>query len=552
MKSMVIKPTRTNASYLPLLIVTAATMLCLLPFAGKAFNIDEPLFIWVAKHIHTNAVDFYGFKINWYGTEASAAEIIKNPPLASYYLAFAGYLAGWSEVSLHLAFLLPAIAAATGTYFLARLLSPQPLLATLLALFTPVFIVSSSTVMCDTMMLALYVWAVFLWMRGMESDGYGNLIGASFLVALCSLTKYFGMSLIPLLLLYTLRSKQGRKQNALFLLIPIIVLCGYQLGTEALYGRGRLLDAASYANAAKLHGVKKDFFTSLIEGLSFFGGCFIPTLLFAPRLWSRPTVIAVIAAVPVLALCFYGISLPERPESMPGVYYLQLSLFIVAGIQLLALAVRDLKEKRDTQSLLLFLWIAGTFVFASFLNWSVNGRSILPMVPAVGVLVARGLSRQESELNEMVLLRSRSCLAAVAAGCLISMAVAWSDYSLAGTARSAARAIARNYHRGENSLVFQGHWGFQYYMEQMGAVAWDEKKAYAKPVIMAVAEDNTNIDSGIIARGYPMQVLELAPAKFLSTMSREMRAGFYSSVRGALPFAFGKVPDERYLVLLFR
>jgi len=54
--------------YLPLLILVSVTIISLVPFASKAFNIDEPLFIWVAKHIQSRPLDFYGFKINWYGS----------------------------------------------------------------------------------------------------------------------------------------------------------------------------------------------------------------------------------------------------------------------------------------------------------------------------------------------------------------------------------------------------------------------------------------------------------------------------------------------------
>ena len=112
---MTTKPEEATIGYFPIPLLIAATLLCLVPFIGKPFNIDEPLFIWVARHIQSHPLDFYGFGINWYGTEMSAAEIIKNPPLASYYIAMAGYALGLDEVSLHLAFLLPALAALTGT-----------------------------------------------------------------------------------------------------------------------------------------------------------------------------------------------------------------------------------------------------------------------------------------------------------------------------------------------------------------------------------------------------------------------------------------------------
>ena len=85
-----------------------------------------------------------------------------------------------------------------------------------MSLLTPVFMLSGATVMCDTMMLAMYVWAVFFWVKGIRRGSYGNLLCASLLVGLCSLTKYYGMSLIPLLLLYTLFTGQGRKQGGCF------------------------------------------------------------------------------------------------------------------------------------------------------------------------------------------------------------------------------------------------------------------------------------------------------------------------------------------------
>jgi 4-amino-4-deoxy-L-arabinose transferase-like glycosyltransferase len=533
----------------PFLLLVIATLLCLVPFLGKAFNIDDPLFIWSAQHIHTHPFDFYGFSINWYGTEESAAEIIKNPPFASYYIAVAGLIGGWSEISLHLAFLLPAVAGVLGTYLLARELSHYPLTAALMSLLTPVYILSSTMVMCDTMMLAMYVWALFLWIRGMRRDSPGDLLCASLLIALCSLTKYFGISLVPLLFLYTVCSKQGRKQRILFLLVPVVALCCYQWGTRIIYGRGLLLDAASYATSFKEHGLK-DVFTSTVTGLSFLGGCLIPTLLFMPLLWGRRVVLMGIGLFPLLALGLYLLAFPEFTKSVSWNYYLQLSLYMIAGLHLLALAVRDLSEKRDPESLLLFLWVMGTFAFASFVNWSVNGRSILPLTPATGILIVRALGRRGYGLDEMSSLRAKSFAVPLTCAWLISMMIAWADYGLAGSARSAAQEIAQKYHDGK-PLIFQGHWGFQYYMEQKGAMAFDAKKSYAAPATMAVPENNVSIFPEIVKQGSPLQILEMAPSPFLTTMNPDIRAGFYSSVWGELPFAFGNVPDEKYTVLQF-
>jgi 4-amino-4-deoxy-L-arabinose transferase-like glycosyltransferase len=159
------------SSITPILVVVIITIVCLAPFVAKAFHIDDTLFLWAAKHIQTHPVDFYGFTANWYGTEMPMYSIQQNPPLVSYYIAIVALLFGWNEVVLHLAFLIPGVGLSLGTYYLARQLCQRPHLAALMAvLLTPVFLVlvSSTNVMCDVMMVAFYVWAVVLWLRGLH------------------------------------------------------------------------------------------------------------------------------------------------------------------------------------------------------------------------------------------------------------------------------------------------------------------------------------------------------------------------------------------------
>ncbi|MEJ2691258.1 MAG: hypothetical protein P8130_15215, partial [Deltaproteobacteria bacterium] len=81
----------------PLLLVSLAAILCLLPFINKAFNIDDPLFIWSAKHILSDPFNFYGFKANWNGYEMEMSSINQNPPLVSYYIALIASLFSWKE-----------------------------------------------------------------------------------------------------------------------------------------------------------------------------------------------------------------------------------------------------------------------------------------------------------------------------------------------------------------------------------------------------------------------------------------------------------------------
>ena len=100
-----------DAPWIALALFTVAY----LPFLSKPFHVDDPVYLWVARQIQSRPFDFYGFTINWYGTAESAAEVMQNPPLTSYYVALAALVGGWGEVALHLAMLLPALGVILGT-----------------------------------------------------------------------------------------------------------------------------------------------------------------------------------------------------------------------------------------------------------------------------------------------------------------------------------------------------------------------------------------------------------------------------------------------------
>src|SRR5438105_7708449 len=214
------KKVATCDAFLAIVAVIAA----LVPFLNKAFHIDDPLFLWMAQQVSQHPADPYGFSVNWYVSAKPMFSIMQNPPLNAYYVALAAKFLGWSELAMHGAFLVPAIAAVLGTFFLAQRLSGSPLLGALLVLFTPVFLVSATTVMCDVWLLALWVWSVDCWLRGLERDSYWLLLLASLLAAAAALTKYFGVSLVPLLAVYTLVREGRVTYRLLFVLLPVAII----------------------------------------------------------------------------------------------------------------------------------------------------------------------------------------------------------------------------------------------------------------------------------------------------------------------------------------
>ena len=273
------------------------------------------------------------------------AEVATNPPLASYYIALVAGCIGWSEMALHLAFLVPAVTAVLGTYFLAVRLCTEPLIAALATLLCPVFLVSSTTIMCDTMMLVFWVWAVVLWLRSAEGGTHVFAVLSACLIAAASVTEYFAVvSLIRLLLAYSLLRRPRVGWRVLYLTIPVAVFLGYDLTMRSLYGRSPLYGAGSNALVVGRQG--SCLFRSVVT-LSFTGGCLATVIFCAPMLWSRRVLVTGILGIGLM------VGLPSTAKSL-GDYelsgdnatrllvILQFSVFVVAGVGLLTLAIADL------------------------------------------------------------------------------------------------------------------------------------------------------------------------------------------------------------------
>src|SRR5580658_1982113 len=276
--------------YVHYILLAVAVLTCLAPFSGKAFNIDDTLFVYEARQIAQYPLDPFGFKVNWFLDAVPMAYETKNPPLASYYIAAAALIVGWSERALHFAFLLPALAVVLGTYRLALRFTTSPLLAAAATLLTPAFLVSASSVMCDTMMLALWLWAIIFWIEGLGPQKPRHLAISALLITLCALTKYFGIALILLLAAYSLARLRRLGSWAWYLLLPVAVLTGYQHWTKTLYGL-RMISEAAHMSAGVRYARQSSALTKALVDLSFVGGCALRVLAFAPLLWPRKKIL---------------------------------------------------------------------------------------------------------------------------------------------------------------------------------------------------------------------------------------------------------------------
>jgi len=527
-------------------LVCAVTIVCLLPFLDKAFTIDDTVFVVVGRHILSHPLDFFGFDYNWSGVTEPMHKINMNPPGVSYFIAGVIALFGERELPMHVAFLLPAAGLALATFLLARRFTNRPVVAALCGVLTPGFLVSGSNVMSDILMVALYAWAVLVWLWGLDTNRKPLLIASGLLIVCSALTKYYGGTAILLLGAYTLLRAQRWDWRVLWLALPVALLAGYQAYTGAIYQSGLFSSAAEYASNTTL---RQSMPTPLrlVVALTFAGGS-LSCLLFFPLVlqsWIRWVLVAVLAIALLLAAVFFY----ERASNMISVedslrwpYIIQWVLCIAGGLFLALLSFDELRSRFDADTIFLLLWIFGTFAFSAVVNWTVNVRTLLPMIPALGILIARRLdARWPADSMRARVLAALPLLP----GLVLGMAVAFGDYTWANSVREAANSLADALQQFPGNRYYTGHWGFQYYMDKRGFAPLELFEPQFDAGDLVVVSHN-NIHS--VTFQEPMSTVlataDIPAGSWVSTMKSLDGTGFYSERWGLLPFAFGKsVPD---------
>lgn len=543
------EPRRQRDMFVIVLLLTAA----LAPFLDRALHLDDPFYVWVAQHIAQHPFDFYGFTLNWNGLDETVYEINKNPPGISYYLALAGSLFGWNEGTYHAALMLVAIAAGLGIYMVAERMTKHALMATLVAVASPVFLLSSTNVMAEMGMLALYVWALYFWLRGIQEDRFALLAIGGALAALSTLTKYYGLSAIPLFLAYGIVEKRRIGTWTLSLLVPLAILTFYELYTARMYGQGHITGSIVYAEESDLR--RHATHIRIVIGLAFAGGCMFPAAVYSLFLWPRWVLalmgIAILAGTSLLGGSalghFFVVEVDLGEEKL--LYTLQFMILIVAGINLFLLALRDLYVKRDAISVLLLLWLVGTFVFAVRLNWAINGRSLLAAAVPVGVYVARAWEMRR-DVEPVSAWRMYGALIPASA---LAMAVTYADYTQANLFRSAAYQLSKDFGGPNHTLWYQGHWGFQYYMDKVGAkhtrttgIDVTDGDFFVSPYYNTAMH---NLHTGIVRQHWDMKMPQFA---WLTAWNPQVGAGYYADSWGPMPFVITRVPPEQFVIAAIR
>ena len=136
----------------------------------------------------------------------------------------------------------------------------------------------------------------------------------------------------------------------------------------------------------------------------------------------------------------------------------------------------------------------------------------------------------------------------LAASAVFAFLVARADFLFAVAARQSAWQASDRFGHSRHTLWFQGHWGFQYYLAELGGQALDmQHPGFRNGDVMVVPLNNTNLDPP----GAPRNGFYVDGPRWLADMNLYVGAGFYGSADGPLPFVFGHVPPENVAIYIW-
>ncbi|HTS49632.1 MAG TPA: glycosyltransferase family 39 protein [Bryobacteraceae bacterium] len=478
------------------LIIVALFVLALrLPFLNQAVQGDDVYYLAEAEHAqieplhpdHTLA-PFLGRMVDMRGQP--------HPPLDAWCLGLLlAIFKGVREIPFHAAYILFSLIAAFSAWSLARRFSPQPLLATLLFLVTPAFVVNGNSFESDIPFLAFWLLATALYVAAVDRRSRSLLAASCVAMGLAALGAAQSIFLVPILFLY------GRKWRAAAiatLTAPAILLAWQlfeRLTTGALPATVLAGYLQSYGFEALIQKVKSAAALTAHLAWLVFPGLWLPPLIALPA--------AIGAALYDLNPLFWG--------------------SIAVGIGILIWCARNWRD-------FLAQWVLIFFAGALAIFFAGSARYLLPIALPVAILATRRAG-------------PRMLTIGVACGLTLSVLLAEVNYQHWSGYRKFARSLQPQAET--KRLWIDGEWGLQYYLESEGGL----------PLLVGqpVHPDEVVVTSSL---GYPVQVthpdafpVSIATRTITSAIPFRLialngRSGYSTTTWGLRPFDISLRPID--------
>jgi 4-amino-4-deoxy-L-arabinose transferase-like glycosyltransferase len=510
----------------PALLLAA---LVLVPFLGKAFTMDDTVFLLEARHALADPLHPTAFEMTWDHATERVSSIVPTGPVMAWLLV-PSVMAGGDERLAHAVQLLLLGAAVLATVSLAlRLGLGEAGAGTsgLLLAATPAVLGMAGTAMPDVPAMALGVAGIERLVAWRDERKAGQAAAAALLLGFAILARMHFASLLGIAVLLAVRNPFDRAAWRKALpeaLAPIACAGLFAAAMTALTldrgpGGGNVLATAlRYSSIERLSSNIAAFAIHWALAMAFA----VPWIAARWRELARrwPAALGAAAAAALLLHLAHGDAAPYRLVPAAGL-----------GAALLLDVLVDGYRRRDGTQFTLGLWLLMPLAAAAYVH--LPAKFLLLSAPAASILAARALGARPRT--------GRIALAAaLVLGAGLGVAILRADAAFSGLGREAAAALIRPAVEAGRRVWFVGHWGFQWYAEAAGGRYLTSTRPYPAPGDLIVSSRNCapGLDVGRIAAFVLLRRLEdRTPGG--RVMSREDGAGFYANAWGYLPWAWG-------------
>jgi hypothetical protein len=511
----------------------------LIPFLGKAFTIDDPLFLFQAEHLLHDPLHPTAFDVVWSTSPERMSAIMASGPGMAYLLVPCVALDG-AAWAAHLVQLAALVLALLATVSLARRLGLGDATgrdAAILLAATPAVLAMSGTAMPDVPAMAFGVCGVERAVAWSRDRRWHQAVAAALSLSAATLCRSHLIALLGVAALASLddpfvkgswADRPWVRWAPLATTLPIVALV-------------LLVTRDPQASATAVAGAAQTFFfaPAVPRNLTAYFAHWVlvlplglPWLVLHPRrIFGRP--------VFYLAAALAWLYLRATPDVGPVVA----APIAALGAAVLWDLLLDAVRRKDGVLFLMGLWLLTPAIVLPYLH--LPSKYLLAAAPAAALAVAHVLAQVPPRRSHAVL--GATVIAGLALGVLILRA----DAAFAGVGRRAAETLIAPQIASGKTVWFNGHWGFQWYAERAGARPLTAAAPHPQwgDLVVSSRHAEEEMMGAIFMRAMPKRRLVAAEDDASGggrLMSRRHGAGFFSNSWGYLPWAWGRDPVDRY------
>jgi len=499
-----------------ILVCVLAVLALRLPFLNQPIQGDDVYYLEGAQHAQIDPLHPHHARYAFQGAVVDMRGH-PHPPFNAMFLgAVLAAVRDVREPVFHAAYILFSLIAVMAALSLASRFSPHPLLATLMFMAVPAFVVNGNSLEADVPFLAFWMASVALFVSAEERRSAPRLSLAALAAALAAMTAYQSVFLAGVLGAYLYLRKSRWMPAWAMLLVPFAVIGGWQLWERSAGGAmpgavlvGYFREYALQTLAAKLRNAGA--LTVHMAWLVF------PAIAATAFRDTGKRVLAFIA-VAGAALAWVDAN-PLFWASW------------IIGAMVLVWMARAAARAGDAEERFLAAWVALFFSGAIAVFFAGSERYLLPAAAPVAILATRKLAGRTALL-------AAGCAASFA----LSLLLAVENYQHWEACREFVQRLAPQMQ--SHRTWVNAEWGLRFYAEAEGGL----------PLLRTTAPQPGDIVLRSALGGFdvpangPRTLLasaEIRPWVPLRIIGLGVRSGYSTAAMGLRPFDISTKPVDR-------